>query len=773
MADFTTNVKLYKGVPLDVTNANQLTFDSLSAQSAFFASKPFLNFDGYFYQRKDRYIAVEANADSIQDYNYVSFKNPQYGLDKTFYCFITAIEYVGEKTSNVYFQLDNWQTYQFDIDIKECYVEREHVTSDSIGENLEEEGFALGDYVTRRIESLYFDNFWIVMGVTVDIRQINQLPPLGGYVYGGIYSGVSYFCFDTTTSAINMMEIIIQHLADEGKSDAIVTLFMLPKQVVSVNQDEGAFLQAEVRPPVQIRVPETQAYGNYTPRNNKLLTYPYRSLVISNNEGNASILRYEYFDSASRFVEYQGGLQMNSKVILYPKNYKGVKRNFDESIALGNFPQCCWSKDLYSNWLASQSVRWGYQQDRMLMGNIAGAGQMVVSTIASSANILQGGLAGGVAQAANYAINVEQNNYNMQSSMSEEKEVHSMIPNSIQGSVGNGYTNISIDAYCFVLQERTISVQKAKLIDKFFDMRGYAVKAVKKPNIKGRRSWNYVKTVGCNIFGNIPNYALQDIKGLFDRGITFWHGDFVGDYSRDNTIGGVVTPSQFRLTIINGSGGGSFAPNAVIPISANDTGGTFLAWESTGGTFENRFTNPTNFTMPSENVTVSWVETGALPSTIADLMMKDIGAVEWDAVVGKIQTWYYGSYVKAAWCTTAISYYANEMGLIPNAWKKNENVDSAWRDVYAMYPELCWRTANYGGADKMPKRGDIIFFSSVHTTADLTHVGCVTSVSGTSISYVSGNTSNPSGGNDGIFEKTLSITNNYVVCFYALPYGAG
>jgi hypothetical protein len=51
---------------------------------------------------------------------------------------------------------------------------------------------------------------------------------------------------------------------------------------------------------------------------------------------------------------------------------------------------------------------------------------------------------------------------------------------------------------------------------------GYKVNTVKVPNIAGRPRWNYVKTVGANIAGNIPADAMANIKLMYDNGLRFW-----------------------------------------------------------------------------------------------------------------------------------------------------------------------------------------------------------------------------------------------------------
>lgn len=81
----------------------------------------------------------------------------------------------------------------------------------------------------------------------------------------------------------------------------------------------------------------------------------------------------------------------------------------------------------------------------------------------------------------------------------------------------------------------SIKRQFAERIDKFFDMYGYLTNTLKVPNLNNRPNWNYIKTIGCNIIGDIPQNDLQTIKSIFDNGITLWHNTSTFlDYSQNN-----------------------------------------------------------------------------------------------------------------------------------------------------------------------------------------------------------------------------------------------
>ena len=89
----------------------------------------------------------------------------------------------------------------------------------------------------------------------------------------------------------------------------------------------------------------------------------------------------------------------------------------------------------------------------------------------------------------------------------------------------------------FMFQQYCPIDDVAKNIDDYFSMFGYKVNAIKIPNRNGRKEWNYVKTKGLNITGNIPAIAKDKIIQIHDNGITYWNkGDNIGRYYLDNTL---------------------------------------------------------------------------------------------------------------------------------------------------------------------------------------------------------------------------------------------
>lgn len=151
-------------------------------------------------------------------------------------------------------------------------------------------------------------------------------------------------------------------------------------------------------------------------------------------------------------------------------------------------------------------------------------------------------------------------------------------------------------------------------------------------------------------------------------------------------------------------------------------------------------------------------------SDMADLFKAHEGTKEYTGIVETIQRWYYGRLVKAAWCATSLSYFAEKAG-VADQTGKHENVDRM-KD-YMRSRDMLDCTKNYGGGHYKPKKGDVVFMSSKHTFADCTHVGVVSSVNNTSgdLWVISGNC------DDAIKTKHYNyLTDKYIVAFGRIKY---
>ena len=140
--------------PLKLDNYNQLTFSNATDQFNYFNSLTKLEYDGLTYIRKDGVIRCDTKQEDefeeptgnprfedLLQYNYCMYKNDSY-QDKWFYAFIIDCKYVNDGTTEITIDTDAFQTWQFNLNIMNSFIEREHVSDDTIGlhtipENLE------------------------------------------------------------------------------------------------------------------------------------------------------------------------------------------------------------------------------------------------------------------------------------------------------------------------------------------------------------------------------------------------------------------------------------------------------------------------------------------------------------------------------------------------------------------------------------------------------------------------------------------------------------
>ena len=120
-----TNITLLK-VPLELSNKNQLTFSNKQAQYNYFNSLPKLELENATYQRKDGVIRFPELIDNLYEFNYVIYQNEAYS-DKWFYSFITSMRYLNDNITEISISTDCFQTWQFDLNYKESFIEREMI----------------------------------------------------------------------------------------------------------------------------------------------------------------------------------------------------------------------------------------------------------------------------------------------------------------------------------------------------------------------------------------------------------------------------------------------------------------------------------------------------------------------------------------------------------------------------------------------------------------------------------------------------------------------
>lgn len=523
-----TEVRLLK-TPIEKEGNHTLTFDNINSQTSYFLSKTIKTYTEFTYQRETFELVVPDSFDTINTCNYLMYKNNGF-TNKYFYAYITKMEYINENATRITFEIDSLQTWYFQINYKECFVEREHVNNDTVGLHTVPENVELGDYIDQSVTQEERESFnylvsnsrpLIVVSVTqTGIKAIDQGT---GREYNGIYSGLINVCFPNPSSA----EIFILYLDSKFSETPVVSVFLAPWElcVDSLSTwktySEGDYTFQYQAVPYRTGTTYLKSCSlnktnyldtNYVPKNNKLLTSPYKYFLIDNNVGGCFDYKYEYFSDSTCNFQINGTLSVGCSIKLRPLNYNkltGLNNLF--SVDSSKLPTCAWVNDSYTNYLTANAVNLGLSlgTDAVKLGASA-----VMENPAGMANSALS-IAGTIGQVYE----------------------RSKRPLQAHGGVNQGDFTLSA-GLSFNVYRKSIKEEYAKIIDDYFSMYGYKVNSVKVPNITGRRNFNYVKTIGCNFTGNVPQEDIEKIRNLFNNGITFWHNEenFLNYYANNDII---------------------------------------------------------------------------------------------------------------------------------------------------------------------------------------------------------------------------------------------
>lgn len=552
-----TCLRLLK-VPLEIDNKNQLTFANEQAQRQYFLSLPYVEIADISYQRKNSVIFFPGHIDDLLEYNYVMYLNENY-TNKWFYAFITNMEYVTDFNTKIYISTDVFQTWQFDFTFKQSFIEREMiaVADDVPGANLLPEGLEIGEVKvggTAEFDELEMVSIIAYSGdklpglngqLTFDIQQ-------GGYVVNGITSSIAFIICATTDS----YNILMKALQSETYSEYIVSCFAVPKLAISnfLNNDhkipaynipdiyilDNKNYKNNQNPTTKQLVSTPTTLDGYTPKNQKLRTYPYIYLGFNPTNGSSKIFRYEDFENGTPSFKIVSEVNPNPTIIFIPQNYRGASGDSLSDITnLNGYPTLSSKNDFYNSWLAQNSEIISLNMQQEQFNYQVGQIQSGINGLSGLAgNLATGDIAGAIGSVANSGLSMYSNSINHDFYIKQQMaqvEKQKLLPDKVNMSSSNatliGYGLVDKN----ILTRYTIKKQFAERIDKFFDMYGYLTNNVKIPNLNNRPNWNYVKTIGANIIGNIPQQDLQALKNMFDNGITLWHNTSTFlDYSQNN-----------------------------------------------------------------------------------------------------------------------------------------------------------------------------------------------------------------------------------------------
>lgn len=540
-----SSIVLYKGVPLDNTYRNTFSFKNQAQQRQHFGMYESTLISSYTYLRRGEPIRVEGHIDTFHSFNYLRYNNAQ---GKDYYCFITNKEYINDRTTAFYIEIDVMQTFQFDYEWLHTFVERSHV--DRWGGNLETDNLDLGgEYVIAKSTEVYQVKPQYCVSVTTITMEDGYDVDLAPGVVNGVPNALWY--------AIMTPEELDNRLGGIAKSPSVVSMVKLPLDVVNLSSRTELGIRCVITPPPGSEDLPTLSrillpfMTEYTPKKTlgsvnrngygftrntakgvpfnpkyegKFLSYPYTYGLLSDCQATPQIIKHEYAPDVMT-IKGVGSVSHSPKAKYYVEGYRGDQQGKFDVVISERDRQLPLTSDNYANYIMNNSTSIRTAQ----AFNVVGTGlNVATATMGSIVNPVGSGVS---------VVNSLYQGYQTQKNeMAKQKDL-AIMPDSVRNMGNDVAFDIVDDNNKIMYYHMTISDEAIERIGQFWHLYGYPVNRVMIPNTNSRYYYNYIKTIGANIKSGIETEYLNKICEIYNNGITIWHyrdGLITFDYTYDN-----------------------------------------------------------------------------------------------------------------------------------------------------------------------------------------------------------------------------------------------
>lgn len=411
-------------VPWDESYRDVVAWESAASRDAWFEEQQGETYlsNRFNYLWPNRPIAVPVPYSSAYRYNYVAVTNPAQPVDdegpvRTYYYFVTAVDYLSPQASNLTVQLDVMTTYGPTVEIGRAFVERGHIAmanESCVDTNRYEyltvpEGIDVGaEYlpVSRR----YFDfmgdaseGAWVIVASTASLTTdpgTTSKPNLdtaeGGW-FDKFVNGCSLYAFPADRLTLFMAQI-----SDKSwVAQCVIDMYLVPGAFIKSATSPVKLFGTGVEMYSHVLTPDMSAGGDtvatltYTDEDmtpaqygdapDKLYCYPYSVIEITSLNGNPVFLKPEFLGRTTQFRVFGTASEPTPRFCVYPESYQvnvfsdsrayevnainGGKTSIfvpggsglDNALWFENFPHLTIVNNNYQLYLASNANRLSYQ----------------------------------------------------------------------------------------------------------------------------------------------------------------------------------------------------------------------------------------------------------------------------------------------------------------------------------------------------------------------------------------------------------------------------
>ena len=557
-------VTILKGVEIDGDYNNAVDFYQAGAttpaqmQTIFFNSHAGRTFSDVNLLTSSTSILLKLPYDEAMEYNYLIFLNSNTG--KKLYFFIKGYSYKDPLTTTFEIELDVLNTYRGKYFLKPSFVERGHVNrwnADGTPKyNTLAESIDIGNIYntvteTQIVNHSVNDNkiAWLIFVATKNIVSDSLSLPLASQQFATpfyIYT-IPFMVKNPQGFTIDGHPILTMadlQYCNFYQDDSIISAYVIPNMnitatfytnyAMSCNIPYAPINAAEWIPvtdpptiyfmnnssldyfnsvfvPLVETIPSKTAYtsqsNRYYKRETKLLTFPYSFDELNDFKTNPQIYKHEYFNSSTIRVRNEVSLSETPKIETYGLGYNNDSKGYTHGCIDNSVKDIAIATDAYKAYLKTNKASLISGLAVNVAGTAAGIGVAALSG-GALAPLAIGGI---VSTASNIAGIIGK--------MQDLKQQD----DTVRQNGNNIMFDVVSDRLFPIYFHKEITEEYQQIVCDFWNLYGYPIRRVIQPDYSSRYHFNYIKTVGCNIQGDVPQEHMAKIKMIFNNGVTIWH----------------------------------------------------------------------------------------------------------------------------------------------------------------------------------------------------------------------------------------------------------
>lgn len=527
-------------VRMDSELRNTLWFPDRNTQTNWFLSQSdFISFTDYSYVKKDNTIVLACREEDIWRFNYVMYQNTSFS-SKWFYAFIVKREWASDYSTRIYLKTDPLQTWMFDWSLTTSFIERQHSTTDTPGDNIIPEPIGGSQTIYQQVGSLDASPSKIYIFATC----LPDGTSADGTFLNDVYSGSAIVqTANADTAGIKQISEYLKAYVENGLASAVSKIQSMPF-MVGITSATQTFSQH----PTNI--------DGYTPRNKKLLSGAFvKGYLAAYGQEVEFTPEFCNGDVTVRAAEDV----TTGAVYYYVENYGAHDANSNTS-AVGfvvSMPESTWAYNQYKNDYNLHNGSNAIFKERSnvqrtvnslnagigAIGNAASLAAGIVDAV-NPVSVLEGNLAAdiaGLSGSAQGIVNNVSSLYQNFSGIDEISQNLAYIDESYNapavGSVASSNPFLAAGITDMKWGWKVLDSRFAERYDQFLDVYGYAQNTYAIPNLHARNAWTYVKVTELMLDGNCPDEDELQIRQAFRNGIFWWvYNKEFGNFSQDNSI---------------------------------------------------------------------------------------------------------------------------------------------------------------------------------------------------------------------------------------------